>query len=145
MDKARPYLTAAFLCEKVLQEKDGSVSAIRIVDRMTYRVEGLPTGLDLRPAIPLSFLIAIKSGPVTGTHTVKLLVEKPNGDRKEVFSHLMEFIGREQGQNFIVNFALGTEQDGLYWFDVVFDEEVLSRTPLTVEQQPSQTPPEQKS
>ena len=35
-----PYLSAALLCEKVLEEKDGVKSAIRIIDRVTRTVTG---------------------------------------------------------------------------------------------------------
>ena len=42
-----PYLAAAFLCEKVLQEKDEAVSIIRIIDRVTLE-EQLLTRIPLR-------------------------------------------------------------------------------------------------
>ena len=35
-----PYLEAAFFCEKVLQEIDGTKSAIRIVDRINRQIPG---------------------------------------------------------------------------------------------------------
>ena len=38
-----PNVVAAVFCEKVLQEKDGVLSAIRIVDRFTVSVEA-PSG-----------------------------------------------------------------------------------------------------
>jgi hypothetical protein len=39
-----------------------------------------------------------------------------------------------------LNFVLGIENEGLYWFDVVFDDEVLTRIPLTVVQEPAPAP-----
>ena len=33
-----PFITCACLCEKVLQEKDGILSAVRIIDRMTINL-----------------------------------------------------------------------------------------------------------
>lgn len=44
----------------------------------------------------------------------------------------MNFRGKEQGQNIILRLGLGVEQDGLYWFDVAFDGDVLTRIPLAV-------------
>ena len=35
-----PYLVAALFCEKVLSEKDGVISTMRIVDRITITVSG---------------------------------------------------------------------------------------------------------
>ncbi len=132
MDKPRPYVTAALLCERVLHEKDESLTLVRITDRLQYRIEGsgLPEGV--KPIVPVQGLISVKSGPVTGDHTIKIVVERPNGERKEVFVFPVKFLGKDQGQNLVLNIGLGIEQDGLYWFDVLFDDEVLTRIPLMV-------------
>ena len=141
MDKPRPYVTAALLCEKLLHEKDESLTLVRIVDRVQYRLEvgpGVPK--DLRPIIPLQGLVSIKSGDVIGDHIIKIFVTKPNENRKEVFSQLVTLLGGDQGQNIILNLGLGVEKDGdgLHWIDVVFDEEVLTRIPLMVTAMPPQ-------
>lgn len=139
MDKPHPYLTAALLCEKVLQEKDESLSVIHLADKITYATVGMPAGV--KPAAQISGLLCLKSGPVTGDHTVKIVVENPTGDRKEVFSMPVTLLGNDHGANVIMNITLGIEVDGLYWFDVVFDDDVLTRIPLVVMQ--AQQPPTQ--
>ena len=142
MDKPRPYVTAALLCEKVLHEKDESLTLVRIVDKMQYRLEGIGVALPegLKPMVNIQGLVSIKSGPVTGDHTIKVVAERPNGDRKEIVVFPVKFLGKDQGQNLVLNIGLGIEQDGLYWFDVVFDEEVLTRIPLMVIPLPEQAP-----
>ncbi len=40
-ENSGPYLIAALLCEKVLQEKDGIISVIRMIDRITLTVNAL--------------------------------------------------------------------------------------------------------
>lgn len=138
MDKPRPYITAALLCERVLEEKNGSLSAIRIADRLEYRLEGAPEGL--KPAIAVSGLVCLKSGPVVGDHTVRMIVERPGGDRKEAYSFPVKLLGKDHGQNLIMNISLGIEREGLYWFDLLFDEDLLTRIPLMVVQQQEQIP-----
>lgn len=58
-----PYLTAALLCEKVLQEKDETVSVIRMLDRITLTV---PASLspETLPPLPLNLMLflSFKSG-----------------------------------------------------------------------------------
>ena len=54
-----PYLQAALLCEKALQETDGVVSVIRIVDR--WFVSG-PTEEMLQTAIQATMELMFKSG-----------------------------------------------------------------------------------
>jgi hypothetical protein len=145
MEKPRPYLLAALLCEKILQEKDGTISVIRVVDRMEYKLEGIPEGLNLKPIVPLACFISLKSGPVTGDHAIKLVVERPSGNRKDAFSHIFNFVGQDLGQNLIINMGLGIEEQGLHWFDLFFDEEWLTRIPLIVKQQQAETPQQPKA
>jgi hypothetical protein len=59
-------------------------------------------------------------------------MQRPDAIRKELYAIPVKFLGEDQGQNVILNIALGVEQDGLYWFDVLFEEEVLTRIPLMV-------------
>lgn len=133
MDKPRPYVTAALLCEKVLQEKDESLTLIRIADRVQYRLEGVPEGL--KPVIQIQGLVSVKSGPVIGDHTIRIVVERPSGQRKEVHTQPIKLLGKDQGQSLILTIGLGVETDGVYWFDVIFDDdELLTRIPLTVTQ-----------
>ena len=136
MDKPRPYVTAALLCEKVLQEKDESLTLVRVTDKLQYRVEGLPQGI--KPMIVIQGLLSIKSGPVTGDHTITIVSEKPSGDRKQVYTIPIKLFGKDQGHNIILNISLGLDQDGLYWTDVLFDEELLTRIPLMVTPLPPQ-------
>jgi hypothetical protein len=140
MDKPRPYLTAALLCEKVLVEQDGSVSIIRIADRATYQavtvdnVLGIPEGA--RPFFALSGIIALKSGPVVGEHVVKIIVENPIGRRTELQAFNVTFMGQDAGNNLVLNMMIGIENDGLHWFDVSFDDDILTRIPLVIARVP---------
>ena len=137
MDKPLPYIAAAFLCERVLQEKDEVISVTRIVDRLHYQIhEGAPPGT--KPVLNLQGLIMIKSGPVSGEHTLKIFAETPSGKRKEVHQLPVTLRGKDQGQNVIMNLGIGVEEDGLHWFDVLFDDDLLTRIPITVMPLPKQ-------
>jgi hypothetical protein len=140
MDKPLPYVTAALLCERVLHEKDETLSLVRVIDRLQYAV---PEGI--KPMIQIQGLVSVKSGLVTGDHTIKIIAEKPKGDRKEVVNFPVKLLGKDQGQNLILNIGLGIEQDGLHWFDVLFDGELLTRIPLMVTPLPEETPKEKKT
>lgn len=142
MDKPRPYVTAALLCEKVLQEKDESLTLVRIADRLQYSVQGVGVALPegLKPVINIEGLVSIKSGPVTGDHTIDIFLQRPNGDRKAVATFAVKFLGQDHSQNLILKMGVGIQEDGLYWFDVFFDGEVLTKIPLMVTPAPAQEP-----
>lgn len=131
MEKSYPYVSAALLCEKVLQEKDGTLSIIRIADKLTYHPIG-DAAKDIKPIHQMQGLVALKSGPVTGEHILRIVGEMPSGRRKELIASSISLLGKDQGQNLILNLALGLEEDGLHWFDVIFDDEVLTRIPLLI-------------
>jgi len=136
---AVPYLTAAFFCEKVLEEKNGSLSAIRIADRVEVEEPSFELPKDVKPGFALSALVAVKSGPAKGKFTLKIVSESPSGKRSEGPVLPVTLEGGDHGQNFIVNFVMHLGEQGVYWFDVIFEEQVLTRIPLMVaRKQPAQ-------
>lgn len=135
MDKPKPYITAALLCENVLEEKNGSLTVVRIADRVEFSSQGMPEGY--KPMIVLKGLLSLKSGPVKGDFAMKILVIRPNGQQKgePIILPKVNFQGGDHGQNTILNITLGLEEEGAHWFDVYFEDELLTRIPLMVVKQ----------
>ena len=134
MDSGGPYINAAFFCERVIEERDGTLSAIRIVDRITNMAVGTGTPAAM-PAMPvnLALLIALKPGRALGRHDVQITAERPSGIRTDMASALsVNLEGGDRGANLVMNLSLVVTEEGLYWFDVVVDETVLTRVPLRV-------------
>lgn len=127
-----PYVSAALICEKVLQEKDESITLVRIADRIQYNIEGPGLPPNIKPMIAVQGFISLKSGPITGEHTVSIVAENPDGKRKAIWGAAIKLLGKDQGNNIIINMNLGIDHDGLYWFDVLFDDASLTRIPLTI-------------
>ena len=128
-----PYLTAALICEKVLQEKDDVASIIRIVDRIVVTAnasnspEVMPT-----TTINLNILISLKSGKARGRHTVRLRTEAPSGLKLPDQLLPVLFEGEDRGANLIINANMAVDQEGVYWFDVFLEERLLTRIPLRI-------------
>jgi hypothetical protein len=129
-----PHLTAALICERVLQEQDGVASAIRVIDRV-YFAEG-PDGELLAPAHPITLLVIFKSGSARGRFSIAVRLEKPSGQDAPVLETPVFFEGEERGINLIVQTAFQPEEQGLYWFDVLFEGERVTRIPLRAIYQP---------
>lgn len=146
-EKKLPHLMAAFFCERVLEEKDGVLSAIRIVDRITAQaqfahpsgavVQALP-GLappEKMPPVPINLtaLIAFKAGSAGGTYNLELLPRNPAGMKMPGISFpiLIEG-GEDRGINVRLQVNFVAESEGLYWFDVVLEGLVVTRIPLRV-------------
>ncbi len=63
-----PYLVHAAICEKVLQEPDGVLSLIRVIDRVTVNLQTTSVSGIEAPVLPqplpflLTFAVSFKSG-----------------------------------------------------------------------------------
>jgi hypothetical protein len=129
----RPLLAAAFLCEKVLLEKDEVVSAIRIVDTLFVSIpSNLPT--DPKPVIQVTALVCFKKaspGVEAEKHQAGLRLHLPSG--KEQPPSTMDFTFKPDevaGANLIVNMSLPAQEFGKYWLDVAVDGEPMTRIPF---------------
>ncbi len=128
-----PYLTAALICEKVLQEKDETVSIIRMIDRVTLTVPASASPETLPPLpLNLSAFISLKSGSARGRQTVKWRTETPSGIKLAEQLLPVLFEGEDRGTNLILTLNIVVDQEGVYWFDVLLEDELLTRIPLRI-------------
>ena len=132
MAKPKPYVQVATLCENVLTEPDKVSSVIRIVDTMYL---SLPEGLQLDPnevgAVMLKAFISLKSGDVRGEYDIPIVFRAPSGKKAELPTKWhVSFLGGESGATLTVNFTLPVKEFGLYWFDVMWEGEVLTSFPV---------------
>ena len=137
-----PFLTAALFCERVIEDKEGVLTVIRIVDRIITVASGSGTPDTMPPtAVPLTMLLAFKSGDAQGRHDIQITVEEPSGLRKTLAQNLSMFLeGADRGANMILNLAgFQAPQEGLYWFDVFLDGVRITRLPLRLVYQRQET------
>jgi len=143
MDKATPYLSAAFLCEKLLLEKDNVHSAIRLVDIYTVATPvNLPP--DAVAQIPLTLFLAFKApdGP-GGSYRVTVRLIAPSGQElkgKEPFPTFSIVLNPDAelgqfGANVILNVALPVKEFGRFAFHVLVDDNEVTRVPFMLRQQ----------
>jgi hypothetical protein len=127
---------------------------IRVVDRIISSAVGPEAPDDMPPVgVNLTAVIVLKSGEARGRHSISLTLEAPSGQQvgdEVVLPVLLE--GEDRGVNLVVNMNFQAEQEGLYWFNVLFGTQnvLLSRVPLRLVYQPqrfgtappSEEPPE---
>lgn len=132
IESGGPYLVAAVLCENVLIEQDGVVSAIRIVDRITVTPGlGAPESMPPMP-IQLKCLIILKAGVAQGSYPVKVTVTGPSGQEAHLATLPVLFEGNDRGVNLNLAMNFVAQQEGLYWFGVFVHEQILTRVPLRI-------------
>ncbi len=126
-----PFVQIAALCEKVLHEQDGVVSLIRIVDR--YTVAAPQKGKPLTPIQPTA-VILFKAGFATGKYLVKLKVHTPSGKILPEQEFPVLFEGHDRGAGIVAVMNLALEEEGLYWIDVILQDNPapITRIPLRI-------------
>jgi len=130
-----PYLTAAFFCERVLQEQDGVTSFIRLIDR--WNVVG-PTPTMNTQVIPTTLVILLRSGIHRGSSLLTITPVSPSGVRMQPINAPVLFEGDdERGCGVILPLGFPVNEPGLYWFEVAImaqggQQEVVTQIPMRV-------------
>ncbi len=127
-----PHVQAAFLCERVMQEVDGVLSFIRVVDKFTR-----PRPSPQIPPQPVqaTLVTALKGGSVpTGNYKIKSRLFKPDANVALIETENDAFFPGipEAGVTIGTPLLFLADEEGLYWVDVIFMEQVVSRVPFRV-------------
>jgi hypothetical protein len=121
-----PYVATAVFCEKVLQERDGVVSLIRIVDRMTVTM--IPG--QSPPPFVLTAAIIIKAGFMRGSYKLTLRQRTPSGSPTPDLLIPILFEGEDRGVGVFAQVNFSNLEEGLHWFDLRLEGQLLSSMPL---------------
>lgn len=134
----RPWVQIAALCTTALIDNTGALSVIRVTDRIA--VAGVTPEMQPQP-IQLTLAILMKSDQMRGSYQVKVRCTSPSGNVTPgpEFSFLFE--GDDRGVQVVVPFGVLATEIGLYWFDVLVEEDLVTRLPLRVLYQKLQLPP----
>jgi len=128
-----PYIQMAGLCEKVIEDKTGALSLIRIIDTITH-TEARPDAPAEMPPVnyPMQMVIMLKAGRARGRHELKIIPQLPSGETKNPLIRSIHLEGEERGFNNIINIVFTFTMEGLYWFNVYLDDSLLTKIPLRI-------------
>jgi hypothetical protein len=140
-----PFLSVAVLCEKVLEEKDGVKSAIRIVDRVTRSAVGPKPPVDMQPFnYELTLFLKFKSGWARGSQSLTIEIAKPSGETTKAIQQTIFFEGEEdRGIDIVGNLKIKFELTGIYWFHIYLNDEHITQIPLRIIYMPQVIPQRQ--
>jgi hypothetical protein len=156
---ADPLICAALFCGQILVDKDNVVSAIRIVDIMTVqKIEagqsfpvtasgafGGPVGMFQQTqtiagvpqptpylAAQTNLLIMIKAGNAKGDRLFRIDAICPSGKKEKGQEVTINLIGNEFGVNISGPYLVRADEEGLYWYEVLINDRVLTKMPLRI-------------
>lgn len=131
-DLMQPWVQVAAFVNIAMNEgpPGGWVSLIRIMDRVF-----VPGTTQEMPPTPLqtTLVIMLKSGNMRTTASLRI---RPQAPTKKVELPSIDipilFEGDERGVNVILPVVMMIQEQGLYWFDVLIDDQLFTRIPLRV-------------
>lgn len=129
-----PFVTVACFCDQVIEGKDGVLSLIRVIDRLDTTAQG---PAELSPEMPpypwKGFVVlSIKSGIVSGRHTIKVVPVDPGRAPGNPIMLDAQLEGGNKGFNIILQTAYTFTKEGVYWFEVYFDDKLWTQMPFEV-------------
>lgn len=111
-----PYMVAAFFCERVLQEVDGALSFIRVIDR--WNIVG-PTQTMNPTIIQATLVVLMKSGILRSSAQLTVTPVSPTNERLQAIAVPILFEGDdERGGGAVLPMQFPVTEPGLYWFEV---------------------------
>jgi len=131
-----PFVSA-FLCERVLQEHDNIISAIRIVD-----IFQVPKKLAEHTAVSFYAVVSLRTVPVPDEQVrVKIAMVQVSGDREYLpdppgqpydLRKLTPDPSLPGGVSLIVQLNLRPAHEGLCFLEIEIDGEIAVRIPFTI-------------
>lgn len=146
-----PYLQFACFCDHVLQEQDGTLSLIRIIDTVTQTARGVDVPDQMPPfVVAEKLVISLKAGKARGRYAIKIRPEDPSGTHLPTAETAIHLQSGMSGINIITDMQFAAQHEGLYWFDIIFarakgeGDVLLTRIPLSVVYRPERlmSPPD---
>ncbi len=124
-------MNPATLCESVLQEAENRFTLVRLLDRMEIAFPADAPDPFPSVTIQIKAVIAFKSGGFVGEKKLAVKTVDPKGEiAAAAFESRLVFEGNEHGTQLVLSLNIGTDREGLYWLDVLLDEEMVTRIPL---------------
>lgn len=133
-----PYVQIAAFCHTAMIENTGALSIIRITDRIGvagFTAEMAPT------TIQVTLAIVLKSGFLRNQAKIIVRAITPSQQLLPNIEFPVLFEGDERGVQLVIPMGFVVQESGLYWFEVLIEEQILTRIPLRVLYQQLAAPP----
>lgn len=122
------FIELAILCDEVLIEENGTVSIIRVINRMR---PPYPDDLVVSKQIHLALML-VEGWDDPQVNTIQLDLVAPDGTKEEGTEN--EFVFPEDRRNMVQTFQIQFtgDQTGVYWFELNINGRLRKRLPLQV-------------
>lgn len=137
-----PFIQIACFCEMTIEDKQGVLSLIRIIDTVNHQIMGRSPPQNMQPFdYPLKLVLTLKSGKAKGRYEVSIVPELPSRIKDSAANISAHLGGEERGTNMIIDFRYRFTQEGLYWIHIYLEDDHLTSIPFSVKYSRVETGP----
>jgi len=129
-----PYLIVACLCENVVERKDGVITLVNIIDRVTITSSG-PSAPDELPPSPYTtnLVVAAKPGRARGRFDLRFTIDQSDGTLQPGNTFSFTFDGPDdRGVQLIQPMSMMIRHEGLHWINIYYNDALWTKIPLRV-------------
>lgn len=130
MQKKGLYVQAALLCEKLLQEKNGDISIIRITNSFNYT--DVSSRSYSEDNISTNLLVSFRGESPAEEYTVRLELFNPDGEKINTYKQIFEPKNSLDGYDLIKNISFKPTGEGLYSLNIYLKEDFMTHIQFTV-------------
>ncbi len=137
-DGTGPWIQLAAFCDQIVEDKSGVLSLIRVVDRV-IKFSDEPEPPEEMPPFErdLQMVIALKPERALGRKSLHIELHTPDGMLRKGPKIPVVFESEDRGVNLIIPSRFRFEMEGVHWFSVRCDGQLLTRLPLRVVYSPT--------
>src|SRR3954470_12536702 len=119
-----PYVQAALLCDHVVQESDGRVTIVGLLDRVVLSAAEQTSATKVAPAtVSCHAVVILKTGFRPGNYKLRLVLTSPAKKRMREFSVEIKLPTEEdQGVNVVMPIQFPASEEGVYWFELKLND-----------------------
>jgi hypothetical protein len=118
-----PHVALAVFCGEARQNPDGTLTVDRVLDRLTVTAAAGP----LPTIAQLVAVIALRCDTIGGAHELALDVNSPDAGPRRLAVLPVDLSAEGDSIARILRMPLEIDRLGVYWFDVRWDERVVTR------------------
>jgi hypothetical protein len=123
-----PYVAIAVFCADARQNPDGTLTLNDILDRLAVS----DAAVRLPQVASVVAVVAVRCRPPWGAHQLGLDVHEPGGAVRRLTRIPVDTATEGENVARILRLDLEIHQFGDYWFDVGWDDQVVTRIRLSV-------------
>jgi hypothetical protein len=125
----RPWVQVAAFCQTAISEATGTLSIIKIRDGLT--LVGATKEMQPTP-VQLTMVLVLKSGEMVGQYNLKVRCNTPSQVQTTGPDLPCYFEGGDRGVQAVLPMGMIANEPGIYWFDILLVDQILTRLPLRV-------------